>query len=221
MRIGILGGTFDPIHNGHLEMADRAQTFFSCDRVYLMPAYSPPHKAKGSITSSYHRYAMAALATMDRENVDVSRLELESPSQPYTVQTIMKLRERLGNAAAIFFIMGADSFRELETWREYRQLIASCHIVVITRPGYQIDLAERGARLQTNIIDLRGQRQSPRDVESDAIIYLTDLLELDISATAIRKAVAQHQEIREFVPSAVAHYIKKYQLYQEENETNN
>src|SRR5438045_3694440 len=115
MRIGILGGTFDPIHYGHLEMACCVQALFGCDRMLLMPAYSPPHKPKQTITSSYHRYAMAVMAAFNLEGIKVSRMELESPSQPFTVQTIVRLKEVYGEKTRIFFIMGADSFRELET----------------------------------------------------------------------------------------------------------
>src|SRR5690348_13577359 len=103
MRIGILGGTFDPIHNGHLEMALRVKSFFNCTQLLLMPAYSPPHKAKDSITSPYHRYAMAVLATIDLAQLQVSRLELELPSRPFTVQTIAQLRDYFGSAVEMLF----------------------------------------------------------------------------------------------------------------------
>ncbi|MEW6729746.1 MAG: nicotinate-nucleotide adenylyltransferase [Acidobacteriota bacterium] len=218
MRIGILGGTFDPIHNGHLEMACRVKSFCDCDRLLILPAYSPPHKTKESITSSYHRYAMAVMATNSLADIEVSRLELEAPARPYTVQTIAQLKE-LHRNAELFFIMGADSFRELESWREYRRLLASCHIVVVSRPGYEIDVAERRTSLQADIRDLRGMHMQGETDEPT--ILLTNLLAADISATAIRAAVQRGMAIDQWVAKPVAQYIAKYRLYQDKNETEN
>ena len=216
MRIGILGGTFDPIHYGHLEMACCVKAFFSCDKLFLMPAYSPPHKPKQTITSSYHRYTMAAMATNDIEDVEVSRLELESPTRPFTVQTIYKLKEIYGEQTQLFFIMGADSFRELDTWHEYRDLIASAYIVVMARPGFELDLEERRAKLQTEIEDLRGGREPVGAVGPLPKIFVTALIERDISATTIREAAARGDSIKQWVPEIVARYISKYRLYQDE-----
>src|SRR5205814_834838 len=201
--IGILGGTFDPIHYGHIEMACCVQAFFSCDRLFLMPAYSPPHKPKNSISSSYHRYAMAAMATSDLERLEVSRMELETPLRPYTVQTVLQFKELYGDGAQIFFIMGADSFRELDTWREYKQLIANSYIVVMTRPGYELDLDERSTALQVRIEDLRGRREPVNSLPAIPMVFVTDLIELDISATEIRVAIASGHSIEQWVPGTV------------------
>src|SRR5262249_3487569 len=108
-----------------------------------------------------------------------------------------------------------------DTWRDYQRLIASCHIVVVTRPGYEIALEERRKNLSAAIKDLRGKREPIGEVTNDSTIFLTDLLELDISATVVRAAAAQGESITEWVPESVAHYINKYRLYQDKNETNN
>lgn len=214
MRIGILGGTFDPIHCGHIEMARGVRDFFRCELSLLMPAYTPPHKQKRPITSAYHRYAMAVLATNDIDGMEVSTLELESPSRPYTVQTIEKLKEIYGARAELFFIMGADSFRELETWRDYDRLVKSSNIVVMARPGYELDLDERRSKLKVEIEDLRGETETPRSFDASTRVYLTNVIEKDISATVIRQAAAQDGPIECWVPEIVARYIKKYRLYQ-------
>ncbi len=221
MRVGILGGTFDPIHYGHLKMAITVQTFFACDRLLILPAYSPPHKNRQAITSSYHRYAMAVLATSELDNIEVSRLELEAPARPFTVQTIACLKTIYGEKADLFFIMGGDSFRELDSWHQYQQLLNNCYIVVITRPGYTIDLAERRLRLRASIEDLRGKRTPIETITGNYKVFFTDLLELDISATTIRAAVAAGNSIEQWVPPTVVGYIKKYRLYQENNESAN
>jgi nicotinate-nucleotide adenylyltransferase len=220
MRIGILGGTFDPIHYGHLEMACCVKAFFNCDRMLLMPAYSPPHKPKNRITSSYHRFAMAAMATEDLDAVEVCRLELEAPTQPYTVQTVMRLKEEYSDAD-LFFVMGADSFRELDTCREYQRLIASWYIVVMTSPGYDLDLEERRERLQVRIEDLRGKNEPVGQISGLPAVFLTDLIQRDISATNVRDTVSEGASIDQWVPDAVARYIMKYRLYQDKNETKN
>lgn len=219
--MGILGGTFDPIHYGHLEIANRVQQFFSCDRIYLMPAYTPPHKTKNVISSAYHRYAMAVLATNEIEKIVVCRLELESPSQPFTVQTIAQLKKTLGTETQLFFIMGADMFCDLNNWWKHQELIHTCRIVVVTRPEYKIDLVERSLTLNMPIKNLCGQENySELDIAQEAIFY-TNLAELSISASSIRSAVAKGEPINKWVPLSVASYIAKYQLYQDQHERNN
>jgi nicotinate-nucleotide adenylyltransferase len=215
MRLGVLGGTFDPLHNSHLAMATRVGSLLQCDQVLLMPAYNPPHKDRQKIASAYHRYAMTVLATIDRIDLQVSRLELEAPSRPYTVQTIRRL-QRQYPTAQLLFIMGADSFAELHLWRDYQQLLACCQVVVVTRPQYPVDLVERAAMLQVALADLRGTRQ-PIDTLPTARVLITDILEDAISATYVRQLLAQGQDIRNFVPLSVANYIDKYQLYRSEH----
>jgi nicotinate-nucleotide adenylyltransferase len=214
MRIGILGGTFDPIHYGHIEMARSVQEFFRCDLSLLVPAYTPPHKRKPALTSSYHRYAMAVMATSDLDGMEVSTLELEAPSRPYTVQTVERLKDLYGDRAELFFIMGADSFRELETWRDYKKLVKICNIVVMTRPGYEFDLEERRSVFEVEIEDLRSGTATLEISEASTRVYLTNLMEKDISATVIREAAVEGHSIDHWVPKTVARYIAKYRLYQ-------
>lgn len=215
MRVGVLGGTFDPIHYGHLKIADQVQKLFNCDQILLMPAYIPPHKIKNNISSAYHRYAMAVLATSELEKIAVCTLELESPTQPFTVQTIAQLKKQFTTKLDLFFIMGTDLFRELNSWWRYQELIESCNIVVVTRPGYLIDLSERSLALKKEIKDLSNIFEVNSLELTSSTIFFTNLVAENISSTTIRILVSRGQSITDCVPQSVANYIVKYQLYQD------
>ncbi|MBK7995555.1 MAG: nicotinate (nicotinamide) nucleotide adenylyltransferase [Blastocatellia bacterium] len=215
MRVGVLGGTFDPIHYGHLKIADQVQKLFNCDQILLMPAYIPPHKIKNNISSAYHRYAMAVLATNELEKIAVCTLELESPTQPFTVQTIAQLKKQFTTKLDLFFIMGTDLFRELNSWWRYQELIESCNIVVVTRPGYLVDLSERSLALKKEIKDLSNIFEVNSLELNSSTIFFTNLVAENISSTTIRLLVSKGQSITDYVPKSVANYIVKYQLYQD------
>lgn len=207
-RIGIYGGTFDPIHNGHLEIACAVAENFQLDVLLIVPAARPPHKAHGSISDSYHRYAMAALATLDLERVMVSAIELESPDLPYTFQTLERLRSTYGAESKFFFVLGADSFEEFHTWRHPERVLELANLVVAARPGHAIKALE-------GIIDLRS-RAGPIEAGPAGSIFFTEYVICPISATQIREMVRRRASIDGLVPPAVASYIRKYGLYQSE-----
>ncbi len=215
MRVGVLGGTFDPIHYGHLKIADQVQKLFNCDQILLMPAYIPPHKIKNNISSAYHRYAMAVLATSELEKIAVCTLELESPTQPFTVQTIAQLKKQFTKKLDLFFIMGTDLFRELNSWWRYQELIENCNIVVVTRPNYLVDLSERSLALKKEIKDLSNIFEVNSLELTSSTIFFTNLVAENISSTTIRLLVSRRQSITDCVPKQVANYIVKYQLYQD------
>src|SRR5215216_1026405 len=118
LRIGAYGGTFDPIHNGHAEIACAGTRNFRLDRLLIIPAHRPPHKSRSAISDAYHRFTMSVLATLDEPRAIVSMIELEEPARPYSFQTVERLRQVYGAQARLFFIIGADSFEEINTWRE-------------------------------------------------------------------------------------------------------
>jgi nicotinate-nucleotide adenylyltransferase len=224
-RIGIYGGTFDPVHCGHLAVAAAVSNAFALDRIFFVPAFTPPHKRKRTISSPFHRMAMLALATADSPKMFVSTIELEAPSRPYTIETLGRLRTEL-QPARLFFVMGADSFGDVTSWREYEAILSEYDVVVVTRPGYPDRDAYDGARsgekavgalapqLRGRIVDLRGGAYpSDEDLESSRI-YLTDYVSIDVSATGIRDAVEQGRPIDGLVPPPVAAYVEKYRLYQ-------
>lgn len=226
-RIGIYGGTFDPVHNGHFKVAEAALDAFALDRMLFVPAFTPPHKRKQSISSPFHRLAMLALATADSPRMFVSTIELESPSRPYTIETLGRLQAEL-QPVRLFFVMGADSFRDVTSWREYEAILSGYDVIVATRPGCHSGENDEIAghlapRLQKRITDLRGAAYpfskdlASRDLANEDLesprIYLTDYVAVDVSATGVREAVEQGRSIDEMVPPPVAAYIEKYGLY--------
>jgi nicotinate-nucleotide adenylyltransferase len=205
------------MHNGHLEVIRAVTQRFSLDRLLLIPAHRPPHKQRNEISNSYHRYAMAVLATLDENRVRVSSIELEAPERPFTVETIAELRKIYGDEASLYFIMGADSYEDLASWREPERLVSSTNIIVITRPGYEIDSASLPAWATGNTVDLRGRgAQDLADLEYGRTccrIYLADFVNKDVSSTDIRRRVREGREFRHLVPPRVGDYIEEYELY--------
>jgi nicotinate-nucleotide adenylyltransferase len=217
-RIGVYGGTFDPIHHGHLNVATTVLAVFALDQVLFVPAFVPPHKRTRAISSPYHRYAMVALATQDSAALAVSTIELEAPTRPYTIDTLRRLQIEQA-AAQLFFLMGADSFEEINTWREHERLLGEYNIIVATRPGYRSDAAlaaHLAPQLQAQVVDLRGGRRPDLQRVVAPRIYLTDYVQVEVSATEVREAVAAGRAIDHLVPKAVAGYIAKCGLYRKE-----
>ena len=213
-RAAIYGGTFDPVHNGHLKVARGVQKLFGLDEVILMPAYVPPHKRGAGITSAFHRFAMLALATEHDEGVTISTAELDQPDRPYAVDTVAYMQETLGSDWRLFFVMGADSWSEITTWREWRRLLTMCDHLVVTRPGYELPTDD----VRGKVVDVRGKSnvaiQAIVEASQSPQVFVTDTVFEDVSATAIRAAAKNGQaELTNMVPREVAHYIEKYELY--------
>lgn len=214
-RIAAFGGTFDPVHNGHIEIARAVVRSFRLDQLLIVPAHCPPHKDPHSIAGAYHRYAMAALASLDEPSVSVSTIELEAPDRPYTFETIDRLRENLGTGTRLFFVVGADSFEEINTWREPARLLSTTNIIVITRPKHDVKLSHLEDRFKSTFVDLRGHKGEVAMGEelNEYHIFATDHVNTDVSSTEIRQRVCEGKSIEGLVPPRVADYIKKYELY--------
>jgi nicotinate-nucleotide adenylyltransferase len=195
-RIALYGGTFDPVHAGHLEVARRVSQLFEIEKVVFIPAQLAPHKVGRPVTDPIHRYAMLVLATQDDPRLVVSAFELEAPNRRYTVDTVGEFQRMLGDDTELFFIMGADSWSEITTWRDWERLLKMTNHIVVTRPGYEVAPAPEGL----------GDR-----------ISFTDAVMKDISATNIRRlaSAGRHEELKDLVPQTVANYIKKYQIYRD------
>lgn len=215
-RIGVYGGTFDPFHNGHFQVAKAILQAFALDEMLFVPAFVPPHKRKQAISSPFHRLAMLALATANEPRMFVATIELEAPAQPYTIETLQRLQAERPRAQ-LFFVMGADSFRDVTMWRDHERLLNDFSVIVATRPGYleteQI-AAHLAPRLQARIVDLRGGGFPAAADLTAPHVYLTDYIEVDIAATSIRQCAAQGQAVDNYTPPAIAAYIAKYRLYQ-------
>ncbi len=230
-KIAFYGGSFDPPHNGHLTIARKLIRLFKLDEVVFVPAFHAPHKKDKNPTSAFHRYAMLCLATNGLQQIRVSTMELDAPSKPYTVETLSKLKDELTDAQ-IFFVMGADSWTEITTWRDWEKVLTLTNIIVVTRPEYPIGFTHITREIRERIIDLRGNFNAKAQIRKDAeqakveidkgqrikdkgqIIYITDVVNLDISATEIRRQIRENiQSWRELVSDEVAKYLEKYDIY--------
>ena len=221
-RIAIYGGTFDPVHLGHLEIGRKVSQLFAIDEFLFMPARVAPHKVDQQAASAFDRYAMLALATQHEPGLTVSRFELDGPGRQYTVDTLAHFRSSCGEFVDLFFVMGADSWEEITTWKEWQRLMTLANLIVVTRPGHQT-LIEDFAGATSQIVDLRSEN-SPATVDTGEgqapRIFITDAVMMDVSATAVRGAVRAEddEELERLVPSSVADYIRKYGLYRNTNE---
>ena len=214
-RAAIYGGTFDPVHNGHLKVARRVQRLFGLDEMIFVPACVPPHKRNSGITSAFHRFAMLALATENDDRLRVSTIELDQPDRPYAVDTVARMKERQGSDCRLFFVMGADSWAEITTWREWQRLLTMCDHIVVTRPGFEVDVKSSGAA----VADIRGKSddeiQAAVAESTTPRVFVTDTVCEDVSATAIRAAArnGRREELSKLVPPEVALHVEKYGLY--------
>jgi nicotinate-nucleotide adenylyltransferase len=197
MRIGVIGGTFDPIHIGHLIIAEEARTRLDLSRVVFVPAGQPPHKTVQQISDPERRLEMVQLAVSDHEHFCVSRLDIDREGPCYTVDTIRLLRNVWGADAEIYFLIGADSLADLPKWHQPDRLLRMCHVVAVQRPGYKVDLAK---------ID----RLIPG---AAVLIQMLAAPTLDISSTEIRNRVGAARSIRYLVPASVERYIDQHGLY--------
>jgi nicotinate-nucleotide adenylyltransferase len=209
-RLGVLGGTFDPIHFGHLDAVDAARSALALDTVMLVPAHDPPHKPLDPRASAFHRFALVALAIDGYPGLLASDMELTRDGPSYTVNTLRALHRRGWHASQIFFILGADAFAEIATWHEFPAVLEAAHFVVIARPGTSLE--STAARTPEVRARLRwaddGVPEAPRTA-----IFLVDARTRDVSSTAIRTRAAARQPIGALVPEAVARHILAHQLY--------
>jgi nicotinate-nucleotide adenylyltransferase len=211
MKIGIFGGTFNPIHYAHLRIAEEIREAFSLTQVVFVPASSPPHKPLADDLAFADRLRMVSLAVADNPFFVVSDLESRREGKSYSIDTINTFRE-LHPGAELFFIMGSDSFAELSSWRRYTEIFASCNIVTITRPGTAIRLLEEipAALAHEFCYDEAQQRLAHCSGHS---VYSIEGTQLDISSTAIRSRIKQGKSITYLLPATVEHYITQQRLY--------
>jgi nicotinate-nucleotide adenylyltransferase len=196
-RIGILGGTFDPIHYGHLVIAEDARVYLHLEKVLIIPAYQPPHKPRGSYSSFEHRVRMVELATTSNRRFALSLIETRLPVPSYTTDTIRALLTELGPDVELYFIMGMDSLANILTWHQPAELLRLCRIVVAERAGYQVNIAA----LEDELPGLRER------------MALIDTPELSISSTDLQRRVQCGLSIRYQVPPVIERYIRKHKLY--------
>lgn len=217
-KIAFFGGSFDPLHNAHLRIAQKLPELFQLDEFYFVPAFHAPHKPDLKPVSAYHRFAMIAQATEKDLDIKISTIELDAPEKPYTIETIEKLLNEYGTETRLFFVIGADSWRDITTWREWEKLLTMVSFIVVERPGVEIAFDHVTEEIKNRAIDLRGCGELEIIVKANETtedrIYFTDAVRLDISATAIRRNIKENSDDwRDDVPAEVAKYIEKYQIY--------
>ena len=198
-RIAIMGGTFDPIHYGHLATAESVRWRYNADKVFFIPSGCPPHKDINFVTNNERRYEMTLLATKSNPNFEVSRIEIDRPGRTYTIDTITELKEKYGSEVEILFITGADVVHSIFTWKSWEKLLTLCDFVAATRPGY------KKSEMFKRIEYMREAYESK--------IHFIEVPALDISSSDIRERVSEGRTIKYLLPECVEEYIYENSLY--------
>jgi nicotinate-nucleotide adenylyltransferase len=231
MNIGFFGGSFDPIHHGHVALARAAKERYELGRIYFVPANVPPHKQKQHLASFFHRYAMVVLATMGEKSFVPSLLEAPEAGAPvggksrpaeavpnYSIDTVRRLKQGLKKIDRLFFLIGMDAFADIAKWREPEALLRECEFIVASRPGFS--LADVANALPEKLRPPKAVSQpfAKQPAKGDLVlrgvtVHLLENVHQPVSATAIRDAVAAKKPLRRFVDAGVEEYIKKEGLY--------
>ncbi len=198
MNIGVLGGTFDPIHLGHLIIAEQARLKLDLSKVLFVPAGQPWLKSDRDITPAHHRVEMVRLAIEGKPYFELCTIEVERSGPSYSIDTLTTLSQQIGEGDSIFFLLGWDSLAELPRWKEPERLVQMCRLVAVTRPGFARPDLEAMEALVPGV--------------SKSVLWL-DIPPVDISSSEIRERVARSLPIRDMVPLGVANYIEEHQLY--------
>ncbi len=220
MRIGLFGGTFNPIHRGHLWAASEVKKRFNLDQVSLIPAALPPHKTPGAVANADDRLQMIHLAIADLPGIMVSDVELNRPGPSYTIDTVRHFKITLADASRFYLIMGLDAFLEIDTWKSYVDLLEQIAFIVIARPSEDCPDADQGWKIlekylkstlseDYEFLTAHGYFAS----EGKQPIYIADIDAMDISSTQIRKNIKTKKAIEGLVPSKVAEFIRLKGLY--------
>ena len=197
-RVGIMGGTFDPIHIGHLVIAELVRDEFSLDKVVFIPAAEPPHKLNQKVTRAEHRYVMTEMAIASNPHFEISDIEMRRTGPSYTINTMTELVKDFGDDNDFYFIVGADSILDLPNWDRVDDLLNLCHFVGTSRPGCIVDMEKMKAELG----EIAGEK-----------IHIIETPELEISSTDIRRRLSKGTSIKYIVPAEVEEYIYKNKLY--------
>lgn len=218
MRVGIFGGTFNPIHVGHLRAAEEIWERFHLQEVIFIASAVPPHKAVEGGIAGEHRMEMVRLAIAGNPHFSLSDIELKRPGKSYSIGTIQFFRQRYGSDLDLFFILGMDAFLEIGTWKSFQELFSLCHFIVMTRPGFDKDFSVDiipGAIADAFTYQEGENRFIHRDGYS---VYVQGITFLDISSTKIRQEIHEGRSIRYLVPREVERYIERHRFYRTEGD---
>ena len=212
-RVGLLGGTFDPVHNGHVELAETALRWARLDAVYFVTSFDPPHKNGKGLANFLDRHAMVALALVNKPRLIPSSMEYDRQGKSYSVDTVRQLKSMLGAASSIFFLIGIDAFLEIGSWKEYERLPLLCRFIIFSRPGFRCDdLLRRLPRAYAGKL-CPVAKDSEFEEGEQTHDYLMEDFSNSIASTDVRNQVRLGKSIQAFVPDGVAEYIGKTKLY--------
>lgn len=229
MNVALYGGTFDPVHKGHLAVAEAAAEAFNLDRIYFVPADIPPHRQSANIAPYHHRYAMLALALAGNKKFIPSILEApeviraEGKLTGYSIDTVRRLKTRLKPSDKLFFIIGIDAFLDIAKWRSPVELLRECEFIVVSRPKFSLADVARALpeeiRPPEDVTKIFGKERATGEIFHAGIaIHLLANVNVPVSATQVREAARAHKPILRMVGPSVAEYISKLKLYRDEAE---
>ena len=217
-RIGILGGTFNPIHMGHLKVAETVHRSFHLHKILFIPSYIPPHKESSDIASASYRLKMVELALAIYPQFIPSSIEIKAKGKSYSILTLKRLK-KLYPQALIFFILGIDAFLEIDTWREYRKVLERCFFIIVSRPGYRLEDAKSVLEedYRERMVKVSEQERLRENMLQTYRLFLLSMNSLDIASTEIREKIRRGESVRGLVPESVEKYILESHLYFNEN----
>jgi nicotinate-nucleotide adenylyltransferase len=209
LRVGVFGGTFDPIHVGHLDAASAARQALSLDDVLFLPSHVPPHRSADPRATMFHRFAMVALAIGDQPSSRASDIELRRTGTSYTFETLAALHVGGWTPSQLFFILGTDAFAEIAQWREFDRVVDGTNIAVVGRTGTSLESALARTPLRPRVRPL----DQAREPSATTGVYLIEASTRDVSSTLIRAELTAGRSIADLVPEAVERHIIKHGLY--------
>ncbi|MEW5802624.1 MAG: nicotinate-nucleotide adenylyltransferase [bacterium] len=220
MRFALYGGTFNPVHFGHLTIAEEIRQRFSLDRIYFVPSALPPHKAPKQVASPLDRFLMVTLATVSNPSFFASSVEIDRGGKSYSIETVQYFQRHFGPEAQIYFLLGLDAFWEISTWKNFDELLASCKLIITSRPG--LNLQDAVADLPKILLNrhqglrfalCRMTQGATPFVEQEEDFFFVEVPGIDISSTMVRNRALLGGSLRYLVPPSVEEYIKKHGLY--------
>ncbi|HEY5648685.1 MAG TPA: nicotinate-nucleotide adenylyltransferase [Nitrospiria bacterium] len=220
-KIGILGGTFDPIHKGHIAIAEAVRKRVGLDRILLIPSNRPPHKTDRKILPGRHRHAMVRLAVKGHRYLEASGLEYRRPGKSYTVDTLRALRKKYGGTTELFLILGVDAFLDLPSWRAPQEILRSVNVVVVSRPGFRFSSLKKLPFLKSCpkspflTLDRGSRRRYEFPLTGSTRAIFIRVPSRDVSATRVRELRLRHRSLKNLLPALVDSYIIKNNLYAE------
>ena len=217
-NVGFLGGTFDPVHNGHLHLAEQAQRLFNLDKVVFIPAYRSPHKLSLEPVSCEHRLAMLTLALEGLPRFSMDTIEINKNKVSYTIETLKKLQSNHPDWN-IFLILGADAFQAIDTWKQCSQLLDFCNIVVGTRPGTELQVSN-SIRNKLSLSTSETDVTVFKNLQKGTGVTFFQISPLEISSKDIRQRIHSEDEVKNLLPPSVDHYIMQHRLYREDFPSN-